>query len=166
MLKLGTVQGQERKPISPDAIYGTVREVLAQWQADNQVKDAILTPEFKSSLKADGKAMPFVFREVNDRKKPENLLKSERIMLSKQVSDEVRKGKCALSALLDFTIVHHTVSDEFAGAGNEYPLMVRETAPIDNAWQEDFGVRAEDTVTITYQRDDVDITSVLSIMQL
>lgn len=144
--------------------YGTVREALKDFAADNSLKNAKCVPVNATNLSTLGKQVLLVMKEVNPQKKEHNLKVSDTIHVGREISDMIREGEIAFTALLDFPIIQH----ENNSNGAVYPLVVRPTTSIEDSEESlsEFTLTLDTEVTKAYERDVPSINAILSSMQV
>lgn len=148
--------------------YGTIRSIVQEFKTEHNVKNAKCVPVNAYNFANKGKQMILQIVEVNDKKKPENLKRSNSFRVGKELSAEVRSGLTKFSQLADMPVIHH-VHQEPDAEGNpiEYPLVVRPARdageiPADFA---SFEI-TEETDTTDYQREVPSIAGILANMQV
>ena len=148
--------------VDPELVYGTIREVIAQFKKDEKLKNVEFRPKSAVNVGRAGKQMMFIIKEVNPDKLPSELVVSDDLFLSVAMSDQIRSGELHTSALLDFELVHHT--NESNGA--DYPLIVRPTGAVDNSVLDKFAVNETSTVSKAYEWDASSTEDVLALMNI
>lgn len=144
--------------------YGTVREAIENFTKDNDLKASKCVPVNATNLSTAGKQVLLVIKEVNAQKKEHNLKVSDTIHVGREISDMIREGEIAFTALLDFPIVQH----ENNSNGAVYPLVVRPTVSVEDSEESlaEFTLTSDTQVTQAYERDVPSITAILSSMQV
>ena len=86
--------------------FGTVRQAIKEFANANSFKGAKCVPVNATNLGTEGKQILLVIKEVDDKKRPEDLAVSDTIHVGREISDMIRSGEIAFSSLLEFPIIN------------------------------------------------------------
>lgn len=144
--------------------FGTVKQAIENFAKENKFAGAKMIPVNATNLGSAGKQMLLVIKEVDASKKPSELASSDTIHVGREISDMVRSGEIAFSALLDFPIILHENNTN----GAEYPLVVKPTisAEVNEEAMSSFVLTSDTKVTRAYQREVTNIEDILKTMQV
>ena len=137
-------------------VHGTVEECIENFVKESGVKNAEVRPKDKVNLNKLGSQLMFIIREINKDKKEDDLLTSDDLFLSKEMSDEIRSGELHLSALKKFVVVQHTNNETSKNPGAVYPLIVRPQQVTNSKELDKFAIKRDTAVTKEYTREETD----------